>query len=165
MTFVRDPERPYVRVDAEGCWVWARCQRGKSGYGCVCGPDGKTHYAHRFTYEAAFGPVPAGLQIDHLCRNRMCCNPAHLEAVTQRENILRGVSPNILAHQTGICRRGHTMTAENVIEQPNGTRTCRTCARWREKNRPPATPEQRVAARASERRYRENRAAKRETAT
>lgn len=97
----------------------------RGGYGHVS--VGKlTARAHRASYEVAFGPIPAGLQIDHLCRNRACINPAHLEAVTPRENILRAMRFNGLGPFKTECKRGHAFTPENTYHY-RGTRACRTC--------------------------------------
>lgn len=77
------------RLDRSGpCWIWTGCLY-PTGYGLFVGNDRLPHRAHRIAYELWKGPIPAGLVIDHLCCNRACCNPAHLEAVTQRENVLR----------------------------------------------------------------------------
>lgn len=70
-----------------GCWVWTAASNGR-GYGRIW-VDGRPHPAHRVAYEIHVGPIPAGMEIDHLCRNRGCVNPAHLEPVTRRENLRR----------------------------------------------------------------------------
>lgn len=86
----QDPE--YV-IDAEtGCWIWQRAT-SRSGYGNVC-VDRTYFRAHRVYYERFKGPIPEGLEIDHLCRNRSCVNPEHLEAVTHRVNVHRGRTCN-----------------------------------------------------------------------
>jgi hypothetical protein len=84
---------------SEGCWLWQR-KLGRNGYGQMRGYAGQIS-AHRFAYEVLMGPIPEGMQLDHLCRNRACCNPEHLEPVTGRENRLRGdtLRPNNGAHR------------------------------------------------------------------
>lgn len=81
--------------------------------------------AHRVTYEHFRGPIPEGLVLDHLCRVTACVNPGHLEAVTVRENSVRGVHPNIVAYWTNTCVRGHTLLDAAI--KKNGTRNCRAC--------------------------------------
>lgn len=89
-------------------------------------------YAHRWSYEYHVGPIPDGLHLDHLCRNRACINPDHLEPVSRRENILRGVSPSALAARTDECPQGHPYAGDNLYVPPGTThRCCRTCRRAR----------------------------------
>lgn len=78
----------YVIAES-GCWVWSGSPSTR-GYGKIT-VAGTIFYAHRFMYELHVGPIPDGLYIDHLCRNKMCVNPDHLEPVTHRENLMRGV--------------------------------------------------------------------------
>lgn len=109
-----------------------------NGYGSIR-RDGRTQYAHRWHYEQAFGPIPDGLTIDHLCRNRACINPAHLEAVTRQENTARGMSPSAVTARTGYCQHGHLMEGYNVILiKATGKRRCRACAQRRDRERRPS---------------------------
>lgn len=119
-------------VNDSGCWVWtAAMQRG--GYGLFHAD--KLTSAHRVAYEHYVGAIPPGLQIDHLCRNRACVNPAHLEAVTQSENIRRGMVGQPQAARTH-CPHGHAYTAANTYRVPKtGHRLCRTCERIRRRAR------------------------------
>jgi hypothetical protein len=82
------------------------------------------------------GPIQPGLHLDHLCRVRLCVNPAHLEPVTPQVNILRGASPNVVIHHSGACARGHERSRENTYTNPKtGARGCRPCKRANEKAR------------------------------
>lgn len=89
--------------------------------------------AHRVAYELLIGPIPAGMTLDHLCRNRLCVNPVHLEAVTNRVNILRGTSPAAIHARKVACPNGHPYSGR----ERRGTRICHTCmaARKRRRNR------------------------------
>lgn len=96
-----DRIRAYSIRTPGGCWLWQGALNTK-GYAVlsVGGRGGRRHYAHRLSYEIHVGPIPAGLQIDHLCRVRRCVNPAHLEPVTNRENVLRGIAARQLEATT-----------------------------------------------------------------
>jgi hypothetical protein len=128
-----------VLVDAvTGCWNWQR-RRLPNGYGMLSvgqrsKGEKKNAYSHRVSYEAHVGPIPIGKELDHLCRNRCCCNPAHLEPVTRSENTLRGDGPAMLSRVNGSkthCKKGHEFTPENTQLRPTGGRTCLACRRAR----------------------------------
>jgi hypothetical protein len=109
-----------VEVTDSGCWEW-QGYLDRDGYG----HDGKGG-AHRSAYVAKFGPVPPGMQLDHLCRNRRCVNPDHLEPVTHRENQRRGIHG-----MKTVCKNGHPYDEANTYYRPpaaNGQRDCRKCA-------------------------------------
>jgi HNH endonuclease len=108
------------------CWEWQGCW-ASDGYGKVQ-LDGRGVGAHRVAWELTNGPIPAGLTIDHLCRNRRCVNPAHLEAVTQQVNVLRGTSSAAVNARRTHCVNGHEFTPENTYLYNDGRRrVCRTC--------------------------------------
>jgi hypothetical protein len=116
-----------------GCWSWTAYLM-PNGYGQF-GIGRKVFCAHRVAYEMFVGPIPAGLQIDHLCRNRRCVNPAHMEPVTQRENIMRGEGISAKCAVKTHCLRGHEFDSLNTYRRPNGSRECLTCRDLRKHGR------------------------------
>jgi hypothetical protein len=97
------------------------------GYGVLSTVDGN-RYAHRLAYELLVGPIPEGLHIDHLCRRPECVNPAHLEPVTNVENIRRGNAGLFQASKTH-CKQGHPYDEKNTLIRRSGGRACRECHR------------------------------------
>jgi hypothetical protein len=129
--------------DERDCWTWGKSTYRGYAHTTVNGIRVKVH---RFIYEAFNGPIPDGLVIDHLCRNRACANPTHLEAVTAVENTKRGVFP-----RPTHCRHGHEFNEANTNVLPNGERRCRMCEarrareQYRLKVNPTPRPYQRKA--------------------
>lgn len=140
-----DMDRFLAKVErTPSCWIW-RAAATPKGYGSFW-VNGRLQYAHRFAYEAFVGPILDGLQIDHLCRNPRCVNPAHLEPVTPRTNTLRSpIAPTALNARKTHCKRGHEFTPQN-IEWQGRKRSCRTCRNDRRRKGAPR-PESRSAAR------------------
>lgn len=123
----KDGPEPPAFPGHGACWVW-QGYTGSSGYGRLR-VEGVFCQAHRYAYELLVGPIPEGLQLDHLCRVRSCVNPAHLEPVTARENKLRSV-PFIRA-ETPNCPAGHPWDERNTRWSSSATgvaRQCRACA-------------------------------------
>lgn len=127
-----------IKKVTSGCWEWTGATR-PSGYGSIT-VNRKTLRVHRHSYELFVGKIPDGLVIDHICRNRICVNPEHLEVVTSKENNLRGFSPSAINTTKTKCLRGHDFTEVNTLFRKNGGRACRECTRvytrdWRKKKR------------------------------
>jgi hypothetical protein len=125
--------RPIVdRIDANsmpvpwtGCWLWLRTL-DRDGYGSI--QVNKRHMrAHRVSYETHRGPIPDGLQIDHLCRVRCCVNPDHLEPVTCRENLMRGDTAAARYAAATVCKHGHPFDQANTLYTREGRRVCHAC--------------------------------------
>jgi hypothetical protein len=130
---VADRIRSSVEVDANGCWVWQK-SLSPEGYGRIftgsrTRGDRRPSLSHRVAYETFVGPVPDGLELDHLCRVRACCNPEHLEAVTREVNMARAVGiPSMLNRGKTHCPAGHEYTPENTYRAPgSGKRYCLAC--------------------------------------
>jgi hypothetical protein len=130
--------RFWAKVDPSGdCWEWIGARK-PTGYGSFwISPSRSNEISHRVAYQMLVGPIPDGLELDHLCRNRCCVNPDHLEPVTRKENARRGVRWPRHAHRTH-CKHGHEFTPENTRHGKDGVRYCRACARisnakWRAK--------------------------------
>ena len=119
-------------TDENGCWIWQRA-RDRYGYGTIK-RDGRNCCTHRIAYELIKGPIPAGLTIDHLCRVRACINPDHLEAVTNRENLMRGIGHAATNIRKTHCKRGHLFDDSNTYKN-KGKRYCRICDRARARRR------------------------------
>jgi hypothetical protein len=122
--------------DATGCWLWGG-HIDKRGYGRLRGKG-----AHRLTYQEFVGPIPDGLDLDHLCRVTACVNPQHLEPVTPIENIRRRSA----AYKA--CKHGHEFTPENTYRH-SGRRHCRTCQRERQRRAPAGASSDNIADRAA----------------
>lgn len=140
--------RLWRNVDRRGaneCWPWLR-KPSRTGYGYIA-DKGKSRLVHRVAYELEVGPIPDGLGLDHLCHtndesclggptcpHRKCCNPAHLEPVTNLENAQRGRAGDAVRRRVALithCPQGHEYTEENTYTYASGGRMCRTCNRDR----------------------------------
>lgn len=138
-------ERFWSKVDKsdEGCWEW-RGQVRPDGYGSIWDSRlGRKNLAHRIAVELTGRTIPAGMHTDHLCRNRKCVRPDHLEVVTHRENMRRGIGwPGVNARKTR-CPNGHPYDGANLVMNVRGERLCRSCRlaanrAWYARNRTPA---------------------------
>jgi hypothetical protein len=124
------PERIESKISPEpnsGCWLWDGA-RFDTGYGKTFIGE-KRVLAHRVVYELLRGPIPQGLQIDHLCRVRCCVNPDHMEPVTRVVNVMRGESPIAKNARKTHCLNGHEFSADNTYILKDKSRLCRACNR------------------------------------
>jgi hypothetical protein len=122
---------PKNRPELGPCWIWKnRTCNGYPVFTCAR----TTYRAHRATYELTRGRIPQRLVTDHLCRTPLCVNPKHLEAVTDKVNVLRGCSPCAVNSRKTRCKRGHRLVGGN-INLWKGQRTCRTCKKNRDRQR------------------------------
>lgn len=123
-------DRLFAKVEkTDSCWIWQGATA--KGYGVL--GTGKRRVkeqrgAHVILYEHSVGPIPEGLELDHLCRNRACVRPDHLEPVTHQENTRRGMAPSAISYRTNICQSGrHELNLENAHTTRAGKRYCKIC--------------------------------------
>lgn len=107
------------------CWVWTGSRKG-SGYGQVW-IDNAVRAAHRVIWEMLRGPIPSGLTMDHLCRQKPCVNPSHLEPVTLLENIMRSDTITAIYARRNTCSRGHNYQEMGTVRDKGGKRRCYKC--------------------------------------
>jgi predicted nucleic acid-binding Zn ribbon protein len=130
-----------VAPTQDGCLEWPGSTTS-AGYGHMKASAGTWVVTHRLAFQLARGPIEPGLVLDHLCRNRRCCNPAHLRAVTQRENILAGSSPTIRVHVSEGCAKGHDRATYGYARSDRpGQYECSAC--MKERRPSPRSPRRR----------------------
>jgi hypothetical protein len=121
-------EEKFLRCPVSGCWLWTD-HTNKRGYGRFWDGERKL-LAHRWSYQHHIGPILDGLELDHKCNTPACVNPAHLEPVTHRENMLRGLrNPTGANARKTHCKNGHKLSGDNVIWSKGGGRRCKICTR------------------------------------
>lgn len=110
----------------KSCWIWTGGSRGKGYGGARC--FGKNYLAHRLAYECLIGKIPDNMVLDHLCRNRNCVNPDHLEPVTNKTNVLRGNGVTARNSKKEFCIHGHRLSGNNIAKvKGKNERRCRKC--------------------------------------
>lgn len=108
----------------DGCWEWT----GSLSYGYgILTYKRKRMRVHICTFNHFVGPVPVRSELDHLCKNKRCCNPDHLEPVSHRVNILRSDHPNVVLMHRGVCKRGHAIAGDNALPTSDGRIRCKKC--------------------------------------
>jgi hypothetical protein len=117
-----------VKVSETECWEWVGAHESH-GYGTFYVGNKKKVLAYRWIFLRTVGTPPKNYVLDHLCKNKGCVNPNHLEPVTNKENGLRSDCPNIAVYKTGICKKGHLLEGENLRINKKGKRICVACTR------------------------------------
>jgi hypothetical protein len=120
---------PILKPELGNCWVWTSALNTK-GYAQI-GFKGRQPLVHVLVYGWEKGEIPSGYECDHLCRNRACVRPSHIEPVTRRDNILRGIGLAAENYRKTHCCNGHEYSKENTYIRPYGGRDCRICCRER----------------------------------
>lgn len=123
----KDGPVPEQRPELGKCWMWTAATN-KKGYGEFW-LGGQMRRAHRISFEFENGPIPDGLEPDHLCRVHPCVRPSHLEVVTSQINCLRGIGPTALNAKKTHCLRGHPLSGDNLLADKQSRRICRECHR------------------------------------
>lgn len=121
------------------CWEWTGSKNPK-GYGQFYPTQKPMVYAHRWGYEYFVGPIPEGMDLDHLCRNPSCVNPHHLEPVTRRENLMRGKTLSRANAERTHCPQGHPYDTDSEHRPTKHGRQCRVCAGTRDKEKKARDP-------------------------
>ena len=134
---------PVFRPELGECWIWTAYICVQTGYGRF--QHKKPLLAHRMSYELNVGKIPPGLVIDHLCRNRKCVRPSHLEVVTQRENLMRAPTLQAANANKTQCPQGHQYSAKNTYLKPIGNRFGRVCIACRNESKRAARKRNRLA--------------------
>lgn len=132
MTQDKQEDNRHGNVDTDECWIYAGST--SNGYGNLrvdSGTKRKSYRVHRLTYERFIGDIPDGLVLDHLCEVTQCINPDHLEAVTQKENVMRSQGLTAINARKTVCHKGHPLTPDNLTYDYRGTRRCTVCNRER----------------------------------
>lgn len=127
---MKTPEQRFWEkvIKTDYCWNWIGANGGKIKHG-VFYYEKKVQGAHRISYQWAKGIIPEGYHIDHLCRNPSCVNPDHLEPVTPRENILRGLGTGANNLRKKYCINGHILNKKNIYERNDNFRVCKICSK------------------------------------
>jgi hypothetical protein len=141
MSFQKSPLSPEQRFwakvsapDSDGCWNWNGSTSKKTGYGQFALDNKTPLLVHRIAYSLLRGEIPPKMTIDHLCRNRRCVNPDHMDICTRGENTMRGNTITAANLRKTHCGKGHPYSGENLIVKAEGFRRCRQChAEWNRK--------------------------------
>jgi hypothetical protein len=124
-------ERFWAKViKTDSCWLWQGYRHKVTGYGQIQ-INGRPELVHILSYKLAGRNIPNGMELDHLCRNRICVNPDHLEPVTHRDNVLRGINACAKNARVIHCPKGHPYDLLNTYHRPDGGRDCKICQKER----------------------------------